>query len=56
MRKYIGPGFVPGVPARDLTEKEYQEHVKAGHIVENEPSAELWKKEKDKAAEETATP
>lgn len=46
-RKYIGGGdYVPGVPARDLTEEEWSEHVDAGRIVTGEPSAKLWKKVK----------
>ena len=57
MRKYVGTGYVPGVPARDLTEDEYRHWVneaKAGRaagIVEGSPQAELWKKEKE--ADET---
>ena len=50
MRKYVGAGrYVPGVPARDLTEQEYQAAIKAGLIVEGQPAAKLWKKEKDKS-------
>ena len=44
MRQYIGPGFVPGVPARDLTEEEWDEHVRARRIIEGAPSSELWEK------------
>jgi hypothetical protein len=35
MRKYTGDGaYIPGVPARDLSEAEWREHVAAGRIVE----------------------
>jgi hypothetical protein len=26
MYKYIGAGFVPGIPAKDLTEEEYKKY------------------------------
>jgi len=35
MRKYTGNGaYIPGVPAQDLSEAEWREHVVAGRIVE----------------------
>jgi len=35
MRKYVGSGdYVSNVPARDLTEEEWAEHVAAERIVE----------------------
>jgi hypothetical protein len=35
MRKYVGEGRkIPGVPAADLTEEEWAEHVAAGRIIE----------------------
>ena len=48
MRTYKGPGFVPGVPARDLTDAEWDEHVKAGRIDPKGPNGKLWQKAKDK--------
>lgn len=48
MRTYKGGGLVPGVPARDLTEEEWDEHVKAGRIVEGQPSAALWEKHEER--------
>ncbi|KKK80198.1 hypothetical protein LCGC14_2825890 [marine sediment metagenome] len=60
MRKYVGPGYVPGVPARDLTEEEYRYWVaehKAGRTgIEEGKTSALYKKEQDKAADEAAAP
>lgn len=43
--KYIGAGFVPGVPARDLTAEEVEGHggakalIASGLYVEDKPTA-----------------
>jgi len=39
--------FAPGVPARDLEDHEYAEHVKAGRIVEGQQTGDLWEKDAD---------
>lgn len=56
MRKFIAldkdgnpTAFIPGVPARDLTDEEWEEHAEAGRIVEGEPSAALWEPNKKAA-------
>ena len=41
---------VPGVPARDLTEAEYQAAVGTRRIVKGDPSGDLYKKAAVKAA------
>ena len=52
---YQGGGrCVPGVPARDLTEKEHAEAVEAGRIVSGQPTGRLYKKAAAKAAERGA--
>ncbi len=43
---------VPGVPARDLTEAEYEEAVATRRIVKGHPSGDLYKKAAAKAAVE----
>ena len=43
--------FAPGVPARDLTDEEWTEFVRAGLIVEGEPTAALWEKASAKDTE-----
>lgn len=48
MRKYVGPGWVQGVPAQDISEETYQQAIRDGHIVEGEPSSKIYKKEKEK--------
>lgn len=47
-------GFIPGVPARDLTEDEHAAAVKAGRIVAGDPTGRLYKKAAAKAAEKGA--
>lgn len=44
MRKYVGPGIVPGVPAQDLTEEDYQEHERAGRLPKDSPAAACYEK------------
>jgi len=72
MRNYIGSGaYLPGVPARDLSDEEWAEHVAAGRIVETVevtddeghakrvpgPAMALWEKAPDPPAEgEPAAP
>ncbi len=46
MWKYIGEGaWVPGVPARDLTDEEHEEHVKALRLPKGSPAAAIYKQE-----------
>lgn len=47
-------GFIPGVPARDLTEDEHAEAVEAGRIVDGDPTGNVYKKAADKAAKKGA--
>ena len=57
MRKYIGKlrddgipeQAVIGVPARDLSEEEWRDCCAQGLIVEGQPTAALWKREKEEA-------
>lgn len=49
--KYQGSGeYVPGVPARDLTEEEHAEHVEAGRLPVGSKRAKLYKKDTPKPA------
>lgn len=45
-------GYIPGVPARDLTEEEHEAAVKARRIVAGDPTGRLYKKAAAKPAAE----
>lgn len=55
--KYVGDGFLPGVPARDLTEDEVKEHGGLGELKASglyadaeQPAGKTQTKAADKAA------
>jgi len=54
--KYIGNGFVPGIPARDLTEEEAEEVgvdlVEASKLYKHIPQPSVKTKEKEKEGEQ----
>jgi len=55
MRTYIGEGrYVPGVPARDLSEEEWSAALKAGLLTDESPAAALWEKPSKKDVKEVS--
>ncbi len=62
MYEYIGKGYIPGVPARDLTDEEYKAAVDAGRIKPDSQAAKAYRKKgspstrRGAAADEEVTP